>query len=76
MQRWDEKRCWKATVSSPDRSTQLAKITTTEEATVQVQVIGPGGIDFVNPADDSRKRSTALWARAFLRACPFSHTHH
>jgi hypothetical protein len=56
VQRWDEKRCWKATVSSPDRSTQLAKITPTEEATVQVQVIGPGGIDFVNPADDSRKK--------------------
>jgi hypothetical protein len=56
MQRWDEKRCWKATVSSPDRSTPLAKTTTTEEAIMRVQVTGLGGIDFVNPADDSRKR--------------------
>jgi hypothetical protein len=27
-----------------------------EEAIVQVQFAGPGGIDYVNPADDSRKR--------------------
>jgi quercetin dioxygenase-like cupin family protein len=30
--------------------------TTTEEAIVQVQFTGPGGIDFINPADDPRKR--------------------
>jgi hypothetical protein len=56
MQLWDEKRCWKATVSSTDRSTQLAKTTTTEEAIVRVQFTGPGGIDFINLADGARKR--------------------
>jgi hypothetical protein len=30
--------------------------TTTEEAIVQVQFTGPGGIDFINPADDPRKK--------------------
>ena len=27
-----------------------------EEAILQVQFIGPGGIDYVNPADDPRKK--------------------
>jgi quercetin dioxygenase-like cupin family protein len=27
-----------------------------EEAIVQVQFIGPGGIDYINPADDPRKK--------------------
>ena len=27
-----------------------------EEAVLQVQFIGPGGIDYVNPADDPRKK--------------------
>ena len=27
-----------------------------EEAILQVQFIGPGGIDYINPADDPRKR--------------------
>lgn len=27
-----------------------------EEAVVQIQFIGPGGIDYVNPADDPRKQ--------------------
>jgi quercetin dioxygenase-like cupin family protein len=30
--------------------------TGTEEAVVQIQFTGPGGIDFVNPADDPRKK--------------------
>jgi hypothetical protein len=30
--------------------------TTKEGAIVQVQGVGPGGIDFVNPADDRRKK--------------------
>ena len=30
--------------------------TTTEETVVQVQFTGPGGIDFINPADDPRKK--------------------
>jgi hypothetical protein len=30
--------------------------TTNEEAIVQVQGIGPFGIDFINPADDPRKK--------------------
>ena len=30
--------------------------TTTEEAIVQVQFTGLGGIDFINPADDPRKK--------------------
>jgi quercetin dioxygenase-like cupin family protein len=30
--------------------------TTTEETIVQVQFTGPGGIDFINPADDPRKK--------------------
>ena len=30
--------------------------TTTEETIVQVQFMGPGGIDFINPADDPRKK--------------------
>jgi quercetin dioxygenase-like cupin family protein len=30
--------------------------TTTEEAILQVQFTGPGGIDFINPADDPRKK--------------------
>jgi hypothetical protein len=30
--------------------------TTTEEAIVPAQLTGPGGIDFINPADDPRKR--------------------
>ena len=76
MQRWDEKGRWKATVSSTDRSTQLATTTTAEEAIVRVQFTGPGGIDFINLADDPRKRGTAPWARAFARTCPFSHTRH
>ena len=34
----------------------LAQITTgPEEAVLQVQFTGPGGIDHVNPADDPRK---------------------
>ena len=28
-----------------------------EEAIVQVQFIGPGGIDYINPADDPRKKT-------------------
>jgi hypothetical protein len=56
VQRWDEKGRWKATVSSTDRSTQLATTTTAEEAIVWVQFTGPGGIDFINLADDPRKR--------------------
>jgi quercetin dioxygenase-like cupin family protein len=28
-----------------------------EEAVVQVQFVGPGGIDYVNPADDPRKKT-------------------
>jgi hypothetical protein len=66
VQRWDEKGPWKATVSSTDRSTQLATTTTAEEAMVRVPITGPGGIDFMNLADDPRKRETAPWARAFL----------
>ena len=27
-----------------------------EEAIIQVQFIGPGGIDYINPADDPRKK--------------------
>ena len=27
-----------------------------EEAIIQVQFIGPGGIDYSNPADDPRKK--------------------
>ena len=30
--------------------------TTSEEAILQVQFTGPGGIDFINPADDPRKK--------------------
>ena len=30
--------------------------TATEETVVQVQFTGPGGIDFINPADDPRKK--------------------
>ena len=30
--------------------------TTNEETIVQVQFTGPGGIDFINPADDPRKK--------------------
>jgi hypothetical protein len=30
--------------------------TGTEEAILQVQFIAPGGIDYVNPADDPRKK--------------------
>lgn len=30
--------------------------TTTDETVVQVQFTGPGGIDFINPADDPRKK--------------------
>ena len=30
--------------------------TTNEETVVQVQFTGPGGIDFLNPADDPRKK--------------------
>lgn len=30
--------------------------TTNEETIVQVQFTGPGGIDFVNPAEDPRKK--------------------
>jgi quercetin dioxygenase-like cupin family protein len=30
--------------------------TTNEEAILQVQFTGPGGIDFINPADDPRKK--------------------
>jgi quercetin dioxygenase-like cupin family protein len=28
-----------------------------EEAIVQVQFVGPGGIDYINPADDPRKKT-------------------
>ncbi|MCK1641525.1 cupin domain-containing protein [Bradyrhizobium sp. 157] len=28
-----------------------------EEAIIQVQFIGPGGIDYINPADDPRKKT-------------------
>ena len=28
-----------------------------EEAILQVQFVGPGGIDYINPADDPRKRN-------------------
>jgi hypothetical protein len=44
--------------------------TTTEEAIVPVQLTGPGGIDFINPADDPRKRKIAPWARALPCASP------
>ncbi|WP_247355923.1 cupin domain-containing protein [Bradyrhizobium sp. 160] len=27
-----------------------------EEAVLQVQFVGPGGIDYINPADDPRKK--------------------
>jgi quercetin dioxygenase-like cupin family protein len=30
--------------------------TTNEETIVQIQFTGPGGIDFINPADDPRKK--------------------
>ena len=30
--------------------------TGSEEALVQIQFTGPGGIDFINPADDPRKK--------------------
>jgi hypothetical protein len=30
--------------------------TGTEEAILQVQFTGPGGIDYINPADDPRKQ--------------------
>jgi quercetin dioxygenase-like cupin family protein len=30
--------------------------TTNEEVIVQIQFTGPGGIDFINPADDPRKK--------------------
>jgi hypothetical protein len=34
-----------------------------EESVLQVQFTGPGGIDYVNPADDPRKKSSAAQPR-------------
>lgn len=45
-----------AFVANPKRHPHYAW-TGSEETVVQVQFIGPGGIDYVNPADDPRKKT-------------------
>jgi quercetin dioxygenase-like cupin family protein len=40
----------------PAKHAHYARIPGNEEAILQVQFTGPGGIDFISPADDPRKK--------------------
>ena len=49
-----------AFLANPARHAHYAW-TGNDEAILQVQFVGPGGIDYINPADDPRKNELVVW---------------
>ena len=48
-------RAWRVSSRYP-RNMRITFGLANEEAILQVQFVGPGGIDYINPADDPRKK--------------------